>query len=80
MEPVVKGAGEGGRAGKVVVVSLKNRQAFEVADNSEAVVEDDRVVALKGTVTVRKGYALPKGKDGRMGGSSCAGPGTPEVA
>lgn len=62
-------------AGKVVVVSLKNRQAFEIGDNSEGVVEEDQVKALKGTVSIKKGFALPKANDGRMGGIVMRGAG-----
>lgn len=54
--------------GKVVIVSLKTRMAYEIADDSEAVVEDKEVRALKGSVAAKKGYTLPKGKDGKMGG------------
>ncbi len=62
-------------AGKVVVVSLKSRQAYEIADNSEGVVEDDQVRALKGTVSVKKGFTLPKSNDGKMGGIVMRGAG-----
>jgi hypothetical protein len=61
--------------GKVVVVSLKSRQAFEVGSNSEGVVEDEQVRALKGTVSVKKGFSLPKGNDGKMGGIVMRGAG-----
>jgi hypothetical protein len=62
-------------SGKVVVVSLKSRQAYEVGENSEALVEDEQLRAIKGTVTVRKGFSLPKAKDGRMGGVVMRGAG-----
>jgi hypothetical protein len=62
-------------SGKVVVVSLKTRQAYEVGDNSEAVVEDDQVRATKGTVVTKKGFSLPKTTDGRMGGIVMRGAG-----
>ncbi len=62
-------------SGKVVIVSLKTRQAFEVGDNSEAVVEDDQVRALKGSVSVKKGFTLPKGNVGKMGGIVMRGTG-----
>jgi hypothetical protein len=61
--------------GKVVVVSLKNRQAYEIGDNSEAVVEDELVRAIKGTVAIKKGFSLPKTNDGRMGGIVMRGAG-----
>jgi hypothetical protein len=54
--------------GKVVLVSLKSRQAFELGDNSAAVVEATTVRALKGVVNPRKGFSAPTGKDGKMGG------------
>lgn len=62
-------------AGKVVIVSLKSRQAYEIGDNSEGVVEEDQVRALKGSVSVRKGFTLPKANDGRMGGIVMRGAG-----
>lgn len=62
-------------AGKVVVVSLKSRQAFEIGDSSEGMVEEDQVRAVKGTVVVKKGLSLPKGNDGKMGGIVMRGAG-----
>lgn len=76
LEPVRKGSRikvEG--SGKVVIVSLKTRQAFEIGDNSEGVVEDEQVRALKGTVSVKKGLSLPKGNDGKIGGIVMRGAG-----
>jgi hypothetical protein len=61
--------------GRVVVVSLKNRQAYEVGDNSEAIIEEEQVRAIKGTVTIKKGFSLPKASDGRMGGIVMRGAG-----
>ncbi|MBK5276053.1 MAG: hypothetical protein JJE30_13505 [Desulfuromonadales bacterium] len=61
--------------GKVVVVSLKNRQAYELGDNSEAIVEEEQVRAIKGTVVIKKGFSLPKSSDGRMGGIVMRGAG-----
>ena len=54
--------------GKVVVVSLKSRSAFEIGDDSTARVETDTVRPLKGTVNPKTGYAPPAGKDGKIGG------------
>jgi hypothetical protein len=62
-------------SGKVVIVSLKMRQAYEVGDNSEALVEEDQVRAIKGTVAVKKGFSLPKANEGRMGGIVMRGAG-----
>ena len=53
--------------GNVVIVSLKDRQAFEVGDSSEAIVEDEQVRAIKGTVTIKKGFSLPKANVGSTG-------------
>jgi hypothetical protein len=61
--------------GKVVVVSLKSRQAYEIGDNSEAAIEDEQVRAIKGTVVIKKGFSLPKSSDGRMGGIVMRGAG-----
>jgi hypothetical protein len=61
--------------GKVVVVSLKNRQAYEIGDNSDAMVEEEQVRAIKGTVAIKKGFSLPKSSDGRMGGIVMRGAG-----
>ena len=61
--------------GKVVIVSLKSRQAYEVGDNSEAMIEEEQVRAIKGTVTIKKGFSLPKSSDGRMGGIVMRGAG-----
>lgn len=76
LETVLKGSRikvEG--VGKVVIVSLKSRQAYEIGDNSEGMVEDDQVRAIKGTVLVKKGFTLPKGSDGRLGGIVMRGAG-----
>jgi hypothetical protein len=62
-------------SGKVVIVSLKTRQAYEVGDNSEALIEDEQVRAIKGTVAVKKGFSLPKANEGRMGGIVMRGAG-----
>jgi hypothetical protein len=76
LETVRKGSRIKTEAGaKVVVVSSKNRQAYEIGDNSEAVVEEDQVRALKGTVAIKKGFSLPKSGDGRMGGIVMRGAG-----
>ncbi len=61
--------------GKVVVVSIKSRLAFEILDESEALLEADQARVLKGKVIPRKGYALPKGNEGRMGGIVMRGAG-----
>ncbi len=57
-----------GSGGKVVIVSLKSRQAFEIGENSEGIVEADHVRAIKGAVSLKKSFALPKTNDGSMGG------------
>jgi hypothetical protein len=62
-------------SGKVVIVSLKTRQAYEVGDNSEALVEEEQVRAIRGTVAVKKGFSLPKANEGRMGGIVMRGAG-----
>jgi hypothetical protein len=62
-------------SGRVVIVSLKTRQAYEVGDNSEALVEEEQVRAIKGTVAVKKGFSLPKANEGRMGGIVMRGAG-----
>jgi hypothetical protein len=62
-------------SGKVVIVSLKSRQAYEIGDNSEGMVEEEQVRALKGTVSLKKGFTLPKANDGRMGGIVMRGAG-----
>ena len=54
--------------GKVVLVSLKSRQAFEIGDNSSAIVEPDIVRALNGAVNPKSGFAPPTGNSGKMGG------------
>ncbi len=54
--------------GKVVLVSLKSRQAFEIGDNSTALVDPASIKAIKGTVNPKSGFAPPTGKDGKMGG------------
>ena len=61
--------------GKVVIVSLKNRQAYEIGDNSEAIIEEEQVRSIKGTVSIKKGFSLPKSSDGRMGGIVMRGAG-----
>jgi hypothetical protein len=68
-ETVRKGSRVKTEAGsKVVIVSLKNRQAYEVGDNSEALVEDEQVRAIKGAVAIKQGFSLPKSSNGRIGG------------
>jgi hypothetical protein len=54
--------------GKVVLVSLKSRQAFEIGENSTAQVDPTTIRALKGAVNPKSGFAPPTGKDGKMGG------------
>lgn len=54
--------------GKVLLVSLKSRKAFEIADNSTAMVEPDAIRALNGSVNPKSGFSPPTGKDGKMGG------------
>jgi hypothetical protein len=61
--------------GKVVIVSLKSRQAYEIGDNSEALVEEEQVRAIKGAVAIKNGFSLPKSNDGRMGGIVMRGAG-----
>ncbi len=54
--------------GKIVVVSLKSRQAYEIGGNSSAYVEANAVRALSGSVVAKSGFVKPTGKDGKMGG------------
>jgi hypothetical protein len=54
--------------GKVVLVSLKSRQAFEIGDNTTALVEPEFVRALNGSVNPKSGFAPPTRKDGKIGG------------
>ena len=61
--------------GNVVIVSLKDGLAYEVGDSSEATVEDEQVRAVRGTVTMKKGFLLPKAGDGRTGGIVMRGAG-----
>lgn len=61
--------------GKVIVVSLKSRQGFEIGDDTTALVEPATIRSLKGSVTPRSGFAPPAGKDGKMGGIVMRGAG-----
>ena len=61
--------------GKVVLVSLKSRKAFEIGDNSTAIVEPDIVRALSGVVNPKSGFAQPAGKSGKIGGVVMRGAG-----
>lgn len=61
--------------GKLVMVSLKSRQAFEIGDDSSALVDSATIRALKGSVTPKSGFAPPTGKDGKMGGIVMRGAG-----
>jgi hypothetical protein len=54
--------------GKLVVVSLKSRQAYEIGDNTTALVNPDVIRALNGSVNAKSGFTPPTGKDGKMGG------------
>jgi hypothetical protein len=61
--------------GKVLLVSLKSRQAYEIGDNSTAMVEPDAIRALNGSVNPKSGFSPPTGKDGKMGGIVMRGAG-----
>ncbi|MEI6209146.1 MAG: hypothetical protein WCP20_20395 [Desulfuromonadales bacterium] len=61
--------------GKLVLVSLKSRQAFEIGDDSTALVDPDIIRAQSGSVNTRAGISLPSGKDGKMGGIVMRGTG-----
>ena len=61
--------------GKVVIVSLTSRQAFEFTDNTQVAVDADTVRALSGSVTSKSGFAPPTGKAGKIGGIVMRGAG-----
>jgi len=61
--------------GKVVVVSLKSRQGFEIGDNSTAQVDPTTIRAIKGSVSPKNSFAPPVGKEGKMGGIVMRGAG-----
>lgn len=55
--------------GKVVIVSLKDNKGYELASNTEGIVKDRRLIAVKGSVKEIQGLNPPgKGVSGSIGG------------
>ncbi|OPY72300.1 MAG: hypothetical protein A4E64_03002 [Syntrophorhabdus sp. PtaU1.Bin058] len=55
--------------GKVVIVSLKENKGYELASNSEGIVKNRKLVAVKGSVKEIQGLNPPgKGVSGSIGG------------
>lgn len=55
-------------SGKIIIVSLKEKQGYEVTSNSSAVIEGGRIKAIKGVVNIKEGFHAPKeGADGPIG-------------